>query len=53
MTHRKDLNRTSSTAVQGIEQASVKALREEDVCGDSGLHTELEEYNRLACDDFV
>jgi hypothetical protein len=39
--------------VQGIEQAGVKALGEKNVGGDSGLHAELEEYNRRACEDFV
>ncbi len=34
----EDLNGLSAALLQGVEQAGVQALREEDVSGDTGLH---------------
>jgi hypothetical protein len=49
----EQLDGTGSTALQGIEQARVKALGEKDVGRDCGMHPELEGYNRPECEDFV
>lgn len=47
----EELDGLCSAALEGVEQAGVEALREEDVGGDSGLH-DCQSYINEGCGDF-